>query len=1267
MSRVQLEQLNIEGLRELARQQILDIRGVRAVLFERLIDHFEAIGWPEQIIIPGPSETESQSATEGNTLPLQKDLRTHGNVNIRSDDTGTSRYGQKNTRIDNSRVPNLQEIVQTVLQALGPASMQPSNQQIMNAASPSPSAGSQSSALQNWNQVKFTVKLIPPFSGQEEDKVITWLERIGNIGRIYQLSDEVLVLAAVNQLQGRALSWYNRQPIETISSWEDFKFHVRAYFERKESVTVTLSRVGSRTWRMYSEKFADYAEDKLKLMQSLTLTEKEKIELLADGIKDPSLRRFALDTWATTVPEFINHIRKITEDNVAQRPETSKKSLPVVRPSSNRKICAHCKKSGHEIQECRIAKVICYNCGQTGHLSTGCPKKRSGAGPSLNHVAESSLEDTVEAATGSSSIAVVTRSFNLQGKETPFITVYSLGKADKSFCTLVDTGSPVNLVKRSVYTVFLQNNKLLRVRDNLNLKGVNNSVISVYGKIHDQIQLEKLKGQWFDITLLVVDDNTIVFDMLLGREFFMESRIKIIYENGEFIFESPFNNKENTNTILVIEAVNQRDQYDIAYENLDKDLDFSSKTRLIELLREIDSAEIEPVKDNYRIRVHLKDQTLFRYAPRRMSVQEKAELREITDNLLARGIIKPSISPYCSRIVLVTKRNGSKQISFSAYRGPNRSTRWEKNFFKIGSKRWIPPDRNSPRGYEVFFVCDAIWTIRILREVLTMLRSYNLELNMSKCLFLKKEIEFLGYVISEKGVTLNQRHTEAISAFPYPTNLRQVQGFVGLSGYFRKFIHNYTLKTELTSFPTLRIYNPKAETELHTDASCQGFGAILLQRQDSKDLAPIAYFSKATTDTEKKYHSFELETLAIIKALERFHVYLQEKDLFVVPENMINQVIQLYHDEMGHVGIEKTMYGITDHYWFPNLKLKIRQYIDNCVQCLSYSLAAGKAEGEMQIYEKDTIPFQTIHIDHFGPLEETTEKFKYILVIVDACTKFVWLFPTKSTGANEVINSLTLLFHLLGYPNRIISDRGSAFSSHNFSEFLKDKEISHTMTAVASPWANGQVERVNRFLKSTLAKITEQPRQWKDCLGLVQYVINNTFHKAINSTPSKHLFGFDQWRVKDEHLWSLIDAWQALDRNYVEVRTNTRMAAQEVNRKLQEYNKEQYDKRHKKITPYSVGDLVLLKKLQNQPGINTKLTAKFKGPYQIKAILKKNRFVVTDIPGYNLTQKPYNTILSADKIKPWIRVKDSVSENNVNTANIEMETDSDSDLSQKCK
>lgn len=79
---------------------------------------------------------------------------------------------------------------------------------------------------------------------------------------------------------------------------------------------MTLSRINSRVWRMRTENFIDYAEDKLKLLQFLKLTEREKIKLLANRVKEPTLRRFALDTRVNTVSEFLEHIQRITEDNI---------------------------------------------------------------------------------------------------------------------------------------------------------------------------------------------------------------------------------------------------------------------------------------------------------------------------------------------------------------------------------------------------------------------------------------------------------------------------------------------------------------------------------------------------------------------------------------------------------------------------------------------------------------------------------------------------------------------------------------------------------------------------------------------------------------------------------------------------------------------------------------------------------------------------------------------------------------------------------------
>lgn len=92
------------------------------------------------------------------------------------------------------------------------------------------------------------------------------------------------------------------------------------------------------------------------------------------------------------------------------------------------------------------------------------------------------------------------------------------------------------------------------------------------------------------------------------------------------------------------------------------------------------------------------------------------------------------------------------------------------------------------------------------------------------------------------------------------------------------------LKNALAEAPVLAIYNPRRETKLHCDASAAGFGAVLLQRQEDQKMHPVSYFSKATSSAEAKYHSFELETLAIVYALRRFRPYFEGIPFHIVTD-----------------------------------------------------------------------------------------------------------------------------------------------------------------------------------------------------------------------------------------------------------------------------------------------------------------------------------------------------------------------------------------------
>lgn len=137
---------------------------------------------------------------------------------------------------------------------------------------------------------------------------------------------------------------------------------------------------------------------------------------------------------------------------------------------------------------------------------------------------------------------------------------------------------------------------------------------------------------------------------------------------------------------------------------------------------------------------------------------------------------------------------------------------------------------------------------------------------------------------------------------------------------------------------------------------------------------------------------------------------------------------------------------------------------------------------------------QIVNVDHFGPLDRTRDGFKYILVVVDSCTKLIYLATSVQNHGIKRSHCTFVsarLFNLFGFPAKVISDRGTAFTSGDFKKFMGDHEVKHVLVVVASPWANGLMERINRFFKTTLAKVAEKPKDWKDKLVKAQYVLNN--------------------------------------------------------------------------------------------------------------------------------------------------------------------------------
>lgn len=105
--------------------------------------------------------------------------------------------------------------------------------------------------------------------------------------------------------------------------------------------------------------------------------------------------------------------------------------------------------------------------------------------------------------------------------------------------------------------------------------------------------------------------------------------------------------------------------------------------------------------------------------------------------------------------------------------------------------------------------------------------------------------------------------------------------------------------------------------------------------------------------------------------------------LFYVPSAMQTNIVRIYHDDVGHVGIDKTYELIRRTYWFPKMREFISNHISNCLSCIAFSAIENKRREYLQNIDKGDKPFHTIHLDHYDPLYQTNSGNKFILLIID--------------------------------------------------------------------------------------------------------------------------------------------------------------------------------------------------------------------------------------------------------------------------------------------
>jgi Integrase core domain. len=289
----------------------------------------------------------------------------------------------------------------------------------------------------------------------------------------------------------------------------------------------------------------------------------------------------------------------------------------------------------------------------------------------------------------------------------------------------------------------------------------------------------------------------------------------------------------------------------------------------------------------------------------------------------------------------------------------------------------------------------------------------------------------------------------------------------------------------------------------------------------------------------------------------------------------------------------------------------------------------GKQPGFLHPIPKFDVPMHTIHLDHLGPFVTSKRKNTHLILAIDGFTKFAFIKAVRNTKVGPVLTFLDETFNLFGVAQRIVCDRGSCYTSKRFADYCKTLNVKVNYNATATPRANGQAERYNRTILAAIASSSDDETRWDDTLKQIQWGLNTTISKSTGKTPYELLFGYRPRQANDSFLSAEVYETKR-DNNLTETR---RRAAEHTGEK-QHLQKVRYDQKRKTAPKYEIGQQVLIRKvIATNDGKSKKLLPRYSGPYEITAVLDKDRYVIRDFRGSNRALRPYEGVVPVDKIK----------------------------------
>ena len=334
---------------------------------------------------------------------------------------------------------------------------------------------------------------------------------------------------------------------------------------------------------------------------------------------------------------------------------------------------------------------------------------------------------------------------------------------------------------------------------------------------------------------------------------------------------------------------------------------------------------------------------------------------------------------------------------------------------------------------------------------------------------------------------------------------------------------------------------------------------------------------------------------------------------FTIPENVKKQIKLVHNSEKGHFGVDLTHKKlISKGYKAQKLRDYIRAYILRCPYCQLTNQRSIKTV--IQPFTTSTYDSMSrLNIDTIGPLDISVHGYQYILVIIDTFSRYITLWPTRSTTAIEAADAVIQHIGFFGTPKEILTDGWTQFSNEIISQLVEILKVKLMITIAYSKEENAIVERSNKEVMRHLRAFIFDNKifaDWVNYLPLVQRIINNKVHESTKTSPASIITpGIDLDN-------SLVPTSTVLTGGDLSEYVKSLLAQQKIAIEIARKHLLDHETKHLvdpdlPLTVFPIGSLVSLEYPKTAMGKRppSKLRTQLQGPYRVYNIIGNEYFL----------------------------------------------------------